>query len=84
MGESLGDIIKRRGASQSEPQDFIVIRKFVQERYSVTPKLSVSKAGITITVPNSGVAGNLRFDLYDIQQLLEQKQRLIIRIGRPT
>jgi hypothetical protein len=82
MGESLGDILKRRGNKQNEPEDFIIIRKFIQDRYSVTPKLNVSKAGITITVPNSGIAGNLRFDLYDIQQLLEQKTRLIIRIGR--
>ncbi len=80
--DSLGDILKKRGASANEPTDFVTIRKFVQDRYAITPKLSTSKSSITITVPNSGVAGNLRFDLYDIEQLLENKQRLIIRIAR--
>jgi hypothetical protein len=82
MGESLGDILRKRGSAQQEPPEFVIIRKYVQDRFSVTPKLSTSRGGISITVPSSAVAGNLRFELYDLSQLLDTNQRLFIRIGR--
>lgn len=81
MADALGDLLGRRGA-QSEPEEFVVIRKFVQDRFEVTPKLSVSKGGISIGVPNAAIASNLRFELYDLSQKLKTKQRLIIRINR--
>lgn len=82
MGESLGDILRRRDGAAKEPEEFLIIRKFVQDKYSVTPKLSVTKSGISITVPNAGVAGNLRYDLYDLSQLLDTKYRLWVRTAR--
>lgn len=82
MSESLGDILQKRGRAAKEPEEFTIIRKFVQDKYSVTPKLGTSKAAITITVPNAGIAGNLRFDLYDLNQLLSNPRRLVVRIGR--
>lgn len=82
MSNSLGDILKKRGQASNEPEEFIIIRKFVQDKYSVTPKLSVSKSGLTIGVPNAAIAGNLRFDIYDLQQLTGSSARLIIRISR--
>ncbi len=82
MGESLGDILKKRGSAQREPEEFSIIRKFVQDRYSVTPALALSRGGISITVPSAAIAGNLRFDLYDIAKLLDSEKRLFVRIGR--
>ena len=72
-------MLKKRAHNPKEPEEFQVIRKFVQDKYSITPKLSVTKNSIHISVPNSGIAGNLRFDLFDIQQLLTTKRRLIIK-----
>lgn len=80
MTEQLGDILKKRTNQPKEPEEFQVIRKFVQDKYSVTPKLSISKNSIQIGVPSSAVAGNLRFDLYDIKEKLDTKLRLIIKI----
>ncbi len=80
MTEQLGDILKKRSSKPKEPEEFQVIRKFVQDRYSITPKLSITKNSIQIGVPSSAIAGNLRFDLYDIQQKLDTKLRLIIKI----
>jgi hypothetical protein len=83
MTESLGDLLRKRGrASANEPEEFLVIRKFVQDKFSVTPKLAMSKNAITISVPNAAVAGNLRFELYDLSKQLDTKLRLIIRINR--
>lgn len=79
MADALGDLLRQRG-SQNEPEEFIIIRKFVQDRFEVTPKLSVSKGSINIGVPNSAIASNLRFELYELGQKLNTKQRLVIRI----
>lgn len=81
MADAIGDLLGRRG-SQNEPEEFTIIRKFVQDRFEVTPKLSTSKGGISISVPNAAVASNLRFELYELCQKLNTKQRLIIRISR--
>lgn len=80
MSESLGDLLQKRSSTPREPVDFAVIRKFVQDHYSVTPKLSTSKTGITISVPTAAIASNLRFDLYDLQQSLTKHVSLRIRI----
>lgn len=80
MTDSLRDILKKRSSKPKEPEEFQVIRKFVQDRYSVTPKLSITKNSIQIGVPSSAIAGNLRFDLFDIKEMLDTKLRLIIKI----
>lgn len=79
MAETLGSILKNHQPSK-EPVEFIIIRKYVQDRFEVTPKLSVSKNCIKIGVPNAFIATNLRYELYDLNQLLDTKLRLIIKI----
>ncbi len=81
MADALGDLLQKRD-SQKEPQEFMIIRKYVQDRFEVTPKLSTSKGAISISVPNAAIASNLRFELYELSQKLDTKQRLIIRINR--
>lgn len=80
MADSLSDILKKRNGSSKEPDDFLIIRKFVQDKYSITPKLSINKNSIIVGVPNSAIAGNLRFDLFDLGQKLSSIKRLVIRI----
>lgn len=79
MAETIGDLLKKRG--QSEPEEFLIIRKYVQDRFEITPKLSMSKFAITIKVPNAAIATNLRFELFELKKLLDTKLRLIIKIN---
>ena len=81
MADKLGDLLQRRDA-QNEPDEFSIIRKYVQDRFEVTPKLSITKSGISIGVPNSEIASNLRFELFELGQKLKSKKRLFIRIIR--
>ncbi|MCA9344083.1 hypothetical protein KC947_04010 [Candidatus Saccharibacteria bacterium] len=81
MADKLGDLLQRRDA-QNEPDEFSIIRKYVQDRFEVTPKLSITKSGISIGVPNSAIASNLRFELFELGQKLKSKKRLFIRIIR--
>ena len=79
MAETIGDLLKKRG--QSEPEEFLIIRKYVQDHFEITPKLSMSKFTITIKVPNAAIATNLRFELFELKKLLDTKLRLIIKIN---
>ena len=79
MADTIGDLLKKRGSS-SEPEDFLIIRKYIQDRFDVTPKLSIAKNGIKIGVPNASIATNLRFELYDLSHKLKSKLRLTIVI----
>lgn len=81
MADQLGDILRAKG-SQNEPQEFSIIRKYVQDRFEITPKLTINKNSISIGVPNSAIASNLRFELYELGQRLETKYKLFIRIIR--
>ncbi len=81
MADKLGDLLRRRD-SQNEPDEFSIIRKYVQDRFEVTPKLSTTKNGISIGVPNSAIASNLRFELFELGKKLKSKKRLFIRILR--
>ncbi len=79
MSDALGDLLaKRRG---NEPEEFMIIREFVTERFNTTPKLSVAQKNIIITMPNSAAAGSLRLVLYDLEEMCGSNYRLAIRIG---
>lgn len=81
MADSLGDLLRQRG-TQQEPQEFIIIRKYVQDRFEITPTLSMSKGRIVIGVPNMSIASNLRFELYELRQKIKTQTSLIIKISR--
>lgn len=73
----LGDILAAKDLPQ-EPPEFKVIRSFVQERFDVIPRLQLRDNSIIISVPGSAVAGSLRFQLTELQNLLETKRQLVI------
>lgn len=79
MADVLATILKNRQPDK-EPIDFAIIRKYVQDRFEITPKLSITKNSIKIEVPNAFIATNLRFELYDLNQLLDTKLRLVIKV----
>lgn len=62
----------------TEPPEFSVIRDFVKEHFDVTPKLQLRDQSIIISLPGSAVAGSLRFQLPQLQALLNTDYKLII------
>lgn len=77
MTDSIEDIIKLKKID--EPAEFKQIKEFVGEKCGVVPRLQANKNQIIIYIPSAAMAGNLRFELYQIQEKI--KQRLVIRIG---
>ncbi len=73
----LADILARKKIPE-EPSEFPIIRRFVQEHYDVTPHLQLREGNIVISVPGSAAAGSLRFQLHDLQKLLDSDKQLVI------
>jgi len=73
----LSDILAQKQLPE-EPSEFPIIRQFVKDRYDVTPGLQLREGSIVITVPGSAAAGSLRFQLHELQSLLDSDKQLII------
>lgn len=77
MTDSIEDIIKLKKID--EPAEFRLIKQFVEEKCGVVPRLQANKNQIIIYIPSAAMAGNLRFELHQLQKSVHQK--LSIRIG---
>ncbi len=73
----LGDILAQKHLPQ-EPAEFKIIRTFIQERFDVTPGLQLRDNSIIISVPGSAAAGSLRFQLHELQDLLDTDRQLVV------
>jgi hypothetical protein len=80
MADALGDILSGRTRS-NEPPEFDVIKRFVQKKFNIIPKLSVQRGNIVISMPNSAAAGSLRLEIHMLQAQLSTSKKLLIRIG---
>ena len=79
MSDSIADMLAKR--SMPEPPEIAVIKRFVQDKIGITPRVAVSERALTIHVPDAGSAGALRPHIYSLQAECNTKKRLIIRIG---
>lgn len=79
MSQLLGDVLISR--NYGEPPEIRQIKKFVQSEIGLVPAVSVNTETFVIRVPSAAAAGALRAQLFRLQKQLEDKRRLIIRIG---
>lgn len=79
MSDSLGNILGKKDFS--EPPEIQEIKKFVSDRFSQTPSVKLTESAIIITVSSASLAGALRPELHKLQEQLDTKKRLVIRIG---
>jgi hypothetical protein len=79
MGNNIADILAKKSAQ--EPEEFAIVREFVQEKLSVNPKLSLQNITIVITMPNSAAASSLQLQLFELKKQLSESTKLQIRIG---
>jgi hypothetical protein len=76
--DSLQSILK--GKIPEEAPEIGVIKRFVFERYQVTPKVSLRGGQFIIGVPNAALAGALRPSLPELQSLCGLQTKLFLRI----
>ncbi|MCA9329431.1 hypothetical protein KDA11_02210 [Candidatus Saccharibacteria bacterium] len=79
MSESLKDILKRRGSNN--PPEIAIIKNFVEQRFKAVVTVSINDTQIIINTQNSALAGTLRLNIFELQNTVKSKKKLIIRTG---
>jgi len=79
MSTSVGDILA--GSSPKEPAEFVEIRRYISEKFSVNPKLSQVGKDIFISAPNSAIAGTIQLDIFNMKNKLGINTNIRVRIG---
>jgi len=78
--QSLGDILSNRNFD--EPTEVTALRTFVQERYDVTPTITLQKDYIVLRVPSAALANNLKMEQLEITRFCKLTKKLVIRTGQ--
>ncbi len=78
MSESLAELLSKH--RRSEPEEIKQIKEFVSKRYHKSVNVKVNSEQIRIETNNSALAGELRLQTYNIQNLIGTSKRLIIKI----
>ena len=79
MTNAIGDILSKR--QPKEPEEFGVIRDFVQKKLSVTPKVQLNGDVYIVTMPSAAAASGLQPEIYRLRNIIKTKRRIQIRIG---
>ena len=78
MTDSIGDLLNKQRFV--EPPEIKQVRDFVEQRFKVTPQVSVTQKTIVIAVKSAALAGALRPLLHQLQADINTDKRLVIRI----
>lgn len=78
MSDSVSDILGDR--IKPQPSEIKIIKDYVNEKFKKDINVIVGIDKIRIETSNSALAGELRFRIYEIQDLLPTKKKLIILI----
>ena len=78
MSESLNELLSRH--RRSEPTEIKQIKEFVKQIYNKPVNVKLGSDNIKIETSNSALAGELRLQSYNIQQLIGTSKKIIIRI----
>ncbi len=79
MTDSIGDLLPKKRLAR--PPELEIIKKFVNENYQIEPVVTVKPTQIIIAVPSAALAGTLRMQLHELQDLCQTDKRLVIRIA---
>lgn len=75
--DNIGRILSKRHSN--EPEEFELIRTFVQSKFNVTPTLQLHEGRVLIIVGSSALAGSLRLALPELTSQLPASLKIIIR-----
>jgi hypothetical protein len=79
MTDSIADLLPTGRFKQ--PPEVQIIKDFVQKQFQQPVQVTIQPALIIIQVKSAALAGALRPQLHQLQDLCQTDKRLIIRIG---
>lgn len=79
MGDSIGDILNKRGLS--EPPEIKIIKDFVTAEVGLMPDVKVTQNSFIVSLPSAAAANTLRFKLFQLQRQLGHERKIVLRIS---
>lgn len=79
MSEPLGNLLD--ASKFAEPPEIKQIKEYIRKNFKAEAQVAVGPRQIVILVASAALAGALRLQLYQLQQLCETDKRLVIRIA---
>lgn len=79
MADSLSNLMQT--ARFNEPEEVGIIQSFVIEHYKIKPQVAIRDKQIIIGVSSAALAGSLRMQLHELEELCQTNKRLVIRIS---
>lgn len=79
MTNDIRDILFRK--QFKEPEEFKVIRDFVQDKFQEKVDLKLQNKTIVIKVKGSALAGELQLSIHELQGLLPTKTSIRIQVS---
>jgi hypothetical protein len=76
--DSLKDILATKNLD--EPTEVTALRDYVQQLYQFIPQVKISEKSITVVVPNSKMASELRLRQIEIERRCQLTKRLYVKI----
>lgn len=79
MSSTLGSILANR--EFNEPPEIQRVKKHINDQYKVIPKVSLQNDQLIIAVPSSALAGTLRMNIVQLEEVAATDKRIVIRIA---
>jgi len=79
MTNSLADLMPL--GRFAEPPEVQIIKDYVMDRYQQPVQVTVQSKQIIIAVKSSALAGTLRLQLHQLQEICQTQKRLVLRIS---
>lgn len=77
--DNLSDILARKDYDQ--PQEILIIKRYVDEHFAVPVGVSMQAKTITITARNASLVSTLRMHTAQLQRACQTDKRFVFRIG---
>lgn len=78
--ESIKEILARKNIDA--PDEISSVQNYISRRYGTKCKVTLHRGSLTVSVPNSALAGTLQMEKPKIIKACNVKTKLIIRVGR--
>lgn len=77
--DNLSDILARKDYDQ--PQEVVVIKRYIQEHFDVSVGVKVQPKIIVITARSAALVGRLRMHTLQLQRACQTDKKFVFRIG---
>ena len=77
--DTIADILSRK--DYDEPQESIIIKRYIDEHYNISVSVRVQPRVIVIYARSAALVSTLRMQTYQLQQACQTDKKIVFRIA---